>query len=68
MSSVLVLDFKPVAINVRDGEESSQIVDVVSSIWGSSNSSHVMPGISAHLSRDIVDLFGYDGEGKSQLS
>jgi hypothetical protein len=61
----LILDFEPVTVNVRDGEEGTKIVDVISHVRGSPNSSHVVSGISTHLSRDVVDLFGYNREGKS---
>jgi hypothetical protein len=65
MAPVLVLDFEPVTIYVRDGEKGSQIIDVVSSVRGSSDASHVMLGVAAHLAWDVIYLFGYDGERKS---
>jgi hypothetical protein len=65
MSSFLVLDFEPVPVNVRDREESTQIIDVISGVRSSSDSSHVMASISAPFLRDIVDLFRYDREGES---
>jgi hypothetical protein len=63
---VLVLDLEPITINIRDGEKGPQIVDVVSGIWGSSNSRHVVTGVTTHFSRYVVHLFWYDRKGESQ--